>query len=397
MSFKGFDAIADLKYEQKIFKCNKCPNKCDVSEIRLDDSTLFYGDRCERFSGKAEDKNFYITDLFKKREKVLMNYTPGFIAKRKTVGIPRVGMFNELFPFWAVLLDELELNVKVSERTSKNIISKGLEKTTADFCFPFKIAFGHYASMSGNEIDYVFAPDVIESNQSKFNCLGLIKKTEWDKSFTCPYVQNIGAVVAKNTVKKPIINPHVFLRGNRKDLVKELQRAFDSVGEKVTKKKMGQAIDLAYKNHFNFKNRLKILGRKFLNKLKDKEKGVVIVGRPYSSYDSGVNLNLARKISNFRFSPIPMDFLPYPKENLSKKWVNEFGVQGQLILNAANVIKNKGLNAVFLDYFGCGPNSFFKTFFANEIGKPYLTLQLDEHTADAGVVTRLEAFLDSIK
>ena len=101
--------------------------------------------------------------------------------------------------------------------------------------------------------------------------------------------------------------------------------------------------------------------------------------------------------SKYGFLPLPMDFLPLPKQDLSAKWTNEFSAQGQLILNSASVIKEDGLNSIMLDYFGCGPNSFIKHFFAREVGKPFLTLQIDEHTASAGLVTRLEAFLDSIE
>ena len=158
-----------------------------------------------------------------------------------------------------------------------------------------------------------------------------------------------------------------------------------------------QEINEAEKAYFAFKNKLQERGKQTLEDLDDKSKGIVVVGRPYSSFDPALNLNLARKISSLGFLPIPQDFLPYPSQDLSAEWPNEFSSQGQLALNSARVIRQEGLNAVYLDYFGCGPNSFIKTFFARELGKPYLTLQIDEHTADAGLVTRLEAFLDSIK
>ena len=30
-------------------------------------------------------------------------------------------------------------------------------------------------------------------------------------------------------------------------------------------------------------------------------------------------------------------------------------------------------------------------------GKPYLTIEIDEHSADVGAITRCEAFLDSLE
>jgi predicted nucleotide-binding protein (sugar kinase/HSP70/actin superfamily) len=48
--------------------------------------------------------------------------------------------------------------------------------------------------------------------------------------------------------------------------------------------------------------------------------------------------------------------------------------------------------------FSCGPDSFLLTFFKDIMEqKPCLLLEFDEHSADAGVITRLEAFLDSLK
>lgn len=395
IGFKGFDKIAELKYEQRVFQCDKCENQCDVSEIKTAEYNLFYGDRCERYSGAGKTRKSSLKNLFEEREKILMSYQPLEIEGRKCIGIPRGGLFNEMFPFYATFFDKLGFNIIISGKTNKKIISQGLEKTTAEFCYPFKVAFGHYASINENEnIDFVFAPDITEAFRSRYNHNDEIRDAEWDKSYTCPYLQNIGAIVARNTVDKEIINLHLSFREPKKAIVDELHKTLHKYADR---KQVEEAFELAEKNYFNFKEKLINIGNESLENLKNKERGVVIVGRPYSACDKSINLNLAGKILDAGFLAIPMDFLPAPEEDLSYKWTNEFSIQGQLILNAANVIRKQGLNAVFLDHFACGPNSFLKHFFAEEIGKPYLTLQIDEHTADAGVVTRLEAFLDSIK
>jgi len=75
-------------------------------------------------------------------------------------------------------------------------------------------------------------------------------------------------------------------------------------------------------------------------------------------------------------------------------WAN-----GQKILAAARIVKDDPrLFAVYITNFSCGPDSFITHFFRKELEeKPYLQLEIDEHSADAGVITRLEAFLDSLK
>jgi predicted nucleotide-binding protein (sugar kinase/HSP70/actin superfamily) len=72
---------------------------------------------------------------------------------------------------------------------------------------------------------------------------------------------------------------------------------------------------------------------------------------------------------------------------------------GRKILAASRIIaKDQRLNAVFLGNFRCGPDSFLLHFIREELkAKPYLQLEVDEHSADAGMITRCEAFLDSLR
>ena len=72
---------------------------------------------------------------------------------------------------------------------------------------------------------------------------------------------------------------------------------------------------------------------------------------------------------------------------------------GQRILATGHFVRNDPrLFGVYITNFGCGPDSFITHFFKDDSkGKPFLQLEIDEHSADAGAITRCEAFLDSIK
>lgn len=67
-------------------------------------------------------------------------------------------------------------------------------------------------------------------------------------------------------------------------------------------------------------------------------------------------------------------------------------------LAAADIIRRDArLNAIYLANFGCVNDSMYPRFFGREMGeKPFLLLEIDEHSAEAGVVTRCEAFLDAV-
>ena len=141
--FKGFDRIGNLDYEQRTFVCEVCQNNCDVTEIKIEGGKLFYGDRCERYSGIGKDVETNLPDLFKEREEMLMSYHKKWVERAQKIGIARGGFFNELFPLWASFFNELGFNIALSQKTNKKIIKSGLEKATAEFCYPIKVSFGH--------------------------------------------------------------------------------------------------------------------------------------------------------------------------------------------------------------------------------------------------------------
>ncbi|MFH1231779.1 MAG: CoA activase, partial [Planctomycetota bacterium] len=113
------------------------------------------------------------------------------------------------------------------------------------------------------------------------------------------------------------------------------------------------------------------------------------------------NLNLVEKLKKLGLLVIPMDFLPLNAigEETGKDYPYMYWRSGQKILAAANYIaKQKNLFAIYLTNFNCGPDSYITKFFEKEMhGKPYLSLEIDEHSADVGMLTRCEAFIDTIK
>ncbi len=60
--------------------------------------------------------------------------------------------------------------------------------------------------------------------------------------------------------------------------------------------------------------------------------------------------------------------------------------------------RDERLHALYVSSFGCGPDSFVIGYFRRlMVGKPFLELELDDHTADAGIVTRCEAFIEGLQ
>jgi len=129
------------------------------------------------------------------------------------------------------------------------------------------------------------------------------------------------------------------------------------------------------------------------------DRAIVIVGRPYNTCDSGLNLDIPKILRDMEVLPIPMDCLDLEQIDIGKDWPNMYWRYGQRILSALRIIKkHPKLHPLYITNFGCGPDSFIQKYFAKEMGrKPYLIIEVDEHSAPVGVVTRCEAFLDTLE
>ncbi|HCX90664.1 MAG TPA: hypothetical protein DHT43_09180 [Deltaproteobacteria bacterium] len=110
-------------------------------------------------------------------------------------------------------------------------------------------------------------------------------------------------------------------------------------------------------------------------------------------------MDLPKKLRDLGVLAIPLDFLPLEDSDLAKEAGHMYWNYGQRFLTAAHIIKNNpNLYALYITNFACGPDSFILHFFRDKLkGKPYLQIEVDEHSADVGAITRLEAFLDTLK
>jgi predicted nucleotide-binding protein (sugar kinase/HSP70/actin superfamily) len=167
----------------------------------------------------------------------------------------------------------------------------------------------------------------------------------------------------------------------------------------IGKKEIKEAIYFADNVQTTFERRLVAYGKDVLQNIPGNCRPVVLLGRPYNSSDPHQNLGLIEKLIAQNVMPIPVDMLDLKPSDILGSYRNMYWPNGQRIIAAAQyVAKTEGMYAVYLSNFRCGPDSFIWHYVTEELkGKPFLHLEVDEHSADAGMVTRIEAFLDSLK
>lgn len=393
-TFRGFDVFKkEIKITSEI--CNICSNVCRISyaEISGFSEKPSWGYMCGREPDekKAKYKEHY--DLFEYRERLLLSIgvTPGKTKKGRTAGLPWVMTNYTYMPLWRTFLSELGFNVKISPKTNDEILKAGIESVQADMCLPVKVVYGHVKYLSRmKDVDFIFLPHLIAAKKNR----------DTSNSCFCPYVQAVPSMLKAGSApehNKKIISPVIDFRDDLRDIVNQLFIALQEFGFSV------QKIRRAFKKGLDTQNKFTALiqqkGREVLEELKSSGKNsMVIIGRPYNVYDSRVNVNIPKKIAGAGFRVIPLDMLTFDSKNLGEEFHNMFWNYGQVILNAFRVIEDYGnVFPVYLTNFSCGPDSFLLTY-AEELSqkKPLLILELDEHGADAGYSTRIEAFIDSI-
>jgi predicted nucleotide-binding protein (sugar kinase/HSP70/actin superfamily) len=106
-------------------------------------------------------------------------------------------------------------------------------------------------------------------------------------------------------------------------------------------------------------------------------------------------MGIPHKFASRGIMAVPLDFLPLNNEETKR---HMYWGMGQHIMKATRFVQqHPQLFGTFITNFSCGPDSFIIGYFRDIMGrKPSLTLELDSHTADAGLETRIEAFLDIV-
>lgn len=405
-AFKGFD-LSRRSYSVESFECQDCSNHCEINKVMVEgEEPLYYGSRCEKYDVDRRQRAKPTTpDLFKERAQMLLALTPGALTPgaspsgrgvkgggKPRVGVPRALLFHELYPFWQALLTELGCEIVLSDPTNKKIIHEGAERSVAETCFPMKVGLGHLLNLAEKpNLDYVWLPSIINLPR---------KQTETSDTFVCPYVQSLcyssRSSVDFEAAGIKVLQPVLYLQKGAKHRLEALQEVAATLGQ--SKAQLRRALEAAEAAQQAFEEGKRRRGQEVLAELGPEQRALVVVSRAYNGCDPGANLEIPRKLREMGELVIPMDFLPLDDVELPKDWFNMYWRYGQKILSAAELIaKDERLHAVYITNFGCGPDSFVSRFFAERLGgKPFLQIEVDEHSADAGMITRCEAFLDSL-
>jgi predicted CoA-substrate-specific enzyme activase len=392
-AFKGLE-LSQRPYEIDSFECKGCPNVCEINRVKVQGESghLFYGGRCEKYDIRHAI-NSTLPDPFAFREEMLWKEHLKRVeakqnGRKARIGIPYIFFFQDLLPFWTTFLWELGFEVLVSPKTNKQIINLGVENVLSEACFPVKVSHGHIKYLQDQGVDAIFVPSFINVNSDT---------NEYSRGLSCPHTQTIPYITSAAIKGLKMLTPVIDFERGERYIKKEIKKSLAEF--RIGSRELDRAYTAAQAAQNNFRHSIKAKGREILGAQTPDRPLIVIVGRAYNSCDPGVNLEIPKKLSRIEVLSLPMDFLPLEDAKLMDSWPNMYWRSGQRILKAARYIRNNpALYAIYIGNFSCGPDSFILKYFKEEMGeKPFLHIEIDEHSADAGAITRCEAFLDSIE
>ena len=390
--FRGYD-LGEVDYTLREFTCKGCGNYCQVQEFNVAGEKTFWGDKCsDRYRKQAKTKvKPVIPDLIALRQQLLMADDRGDAQEEaRTIGIPLAMYTMELLPLWRRFFRDCGFRVVVSSPTNQQTVRRGLDSVVAEPCFPIVVAHGHVAELVEKNVDYIWLPNIVSAPTKHLD----------RESYYCPWGQTLPFVIRQASAFRSwagrILCPTITFRPGIDKSEQVLLELAKELGIKRSVAKDAFDRALVAQHHF-YREYLKA-GSDALKTLKETgESGMVLVGRPYNIHDAGVNLSVAKKLRDlYGVNVLPIDALPVDDTNVSDVNDNMYWELGRRILAASKIVREyPNLHIIYITNFKCGPDSYVKGFIKPASGKPFLSLQFDGHSNDAGMMTRCEAYLDS--
>lgn len=298
------------------------------------------------------------------------------------IGIPSGLLDFDYKELWDAFFIELGAQVIHSEDTNRSIMDYGVSNCVAEACLPVKILHGHVVSLK-SKVDYLLIPRYTSVSRRKY---------------ICPEVGGLPDLVRNSIPDLPeIIDVNINLYKSNKQ---GFQAAFKA-GKYVSNDR--HRIYRAYKRSLDLheKNRSNHVQTVTKNEYNDKIK-IALIGHSYILMDEYLNMGIVQKLKSMGACIVmPKDreisLLREKGSKLSKRMFWDFG---EIAIGFMRTMVEEQVDGVlFISSFGCGLDAFINYMVEEEVqeaGIPFCSINIDEHSGEAGLETRLEAFTDMI-
>ena len=399
------------------FTCGACKMYCSIDRFMVAGRRFPFGGRCSLYENvwKRKARTAGVTDLVEKRAEVLFQVTPTppaatprheriectswgvgpayesakafvreslgrsngtAVASDPRIGIPRALTTHSLFPLYSTFFTGIGMDVVLSD-----VDPRGDLTSNSGFCFPAQIAHGAVLDLIRRGIGLIFIPQVMRMPHSN-HCR---------ESYLCPITQAEPYFLAKAFPGSRLLSPVLDFTNGYDTCSALVDTAVQELG--IEWELAENAWAAAVRAQTAAERTLSELGNRAIEKaIAAGTPAILLAGHSYNAFTPEASQSVGKKLSSMGVPVIPADcLLPVGEGPSSWHFANQ-------ILNAVEIAKqHSNLFLLSVSNFSCTIDAFTHSTLASEMGsKPYLILEIDAHTADAGVQTRLEAFLDII-
>ncbi len=317
------------------------------------------------------------------------------------IGIPRGMSFYNNYPFWYGFFTSLGFKIVLSDPTTKQTMSEGSALVVTETCLPIKIYLGHILNLLKKGVSNIFVPSLQSVAPKIYNCSKIRGLPDLVRNVVKGDFRLIEATLdksAKNqglyTFLEEAVRP--FGITNMDEIKKASKQGWRVYNNFMVMARSG----MSYKKALHYA----LSGKVLIEEQTDSAPiNVALVSHGYNIYDERACMKIFEKLEK-------MDVKVFTSLQLTDEqmeegiaslgqhryWANEYEMTG----TAGHYLKDNKIDGIItLNAFGCGPDSLMIeriTRKAKEFNKPILSLTIDEHTGEAGFITRLEAFIDML-
>lgn len=368
----------------KTFRCGGCPNNCEVNLLDRDGEQIYFGDTCERYTSRSGSgaqipllPNLaveYVTACESFFEPIGRKGAAGPV-----IGIPRASVMMASLPFWGTFFREIGCVPVLSGCSTADTLAGGLKRLPVGVCLPIKLAAGHVDALLAQDVDVVFLPSVI--------CLPGERQ---EQSHTCPYSMAIPFMITAAQAGK-LLSPALMLT-DEASFVEGMAACCNAL--QTSAGRMREAFRAASAAQRTFDAGLVERGRRLIAGGGFRHL-FAVVGKPYNTFDAFLNLSLFERLRRMGVLAMPPQYLGLDVSGIETDLPWRFSAD--ILRYASAAVSVPSVHPVIISNFGCGPDAFtFKQLEPRLAEKPHLSLEFDEHRGEAGLITRLEAFLDQV-
>ncbi|MDD3268244.1 MAG: acyl-CoA dehydratase activase-related protein [Syntrophomonadaceae bacterium] len=321
------------------------------------------------------------------------------------IGIPRTLAYFVYYPFCKVFFEELGHEVVLSSPTSRAIMDDGVKEAVNDACIPIKIYHGHVLDLA-NQVDWIFCPRLVSVR----------KHGEFGTETFCPKFLGLPDMIRLAIDKLPkLLEVRVDLKKGKNELFQVVTQVGTQLGNGIGEIK--QAFAKAVKAQKSYSKLLsrEIMPHVALEMLEQQTRQppreapydlkIAVVGYPYVIYDAYINAGLLKILEKEGAKVYTQDMLgdkilDRQARTLPKSMFWYFS--NRAVYGGLHFMNRQDIDGIIhVTAFACGPDSMVDRLLEIESRRrkftPYLSITVDEHTGEAGVRTRIEAFLDMLR